>query len=95
MNEEVPWWKKPGVWIAGIVAILIAVVFGEKRRADKAEGEVEAGKAREKDAGLAERERSLSESERAAEAELERLKREEPKADPMNPDEVKKYWDNK
>lgn len=91
---ETPWWKKPFIWISAILGILFTLLMGQKRRAEKAEGEVEAAKAREKDAGLAEREASISEAERKAQEELERLKREQPDAPPMDPDKVKKYWED-
>lgn len=91
---DTPWWKKPWAIISAVVGALIAAIFYQKRRADNAESEVEAGKAREKDAALAERERQLNSEADAERRKLDGLKKEEPKADELDPEKVKKYWEN-
>lgn len=96
MNET-PWWKRPYLLLAGLFGILMSILFAQKRRADKAEGEVEAGKAREKDSALKEREAATEEASRDAERRLDELRKEKEglSETPASPDEVKKYWEDK
>lgn len=95
--EETPWYKKPAAWIAAIISVLLAIIFGLKKRAENDEGQLASVDTRIRDAALAEKQKAL-EAERAASlSEIQRLE-EAKKAlgkTELTPEEVKKFWDNK